>query len=406
MPPYDGYVPKYRLQKTSGQAVVTLCGKTYYLGPHGTKTSKAEYDRLVMEWLAAGRRLPDRDPEAGFTIDELILAFWEHAERHYRKNGEPTSELSCFKSAVGPVRKLYGHTQAANFGPLCLKACRQMMIESGWERESINKHVGRIKRMFRWAAENELIDASICQALDTVAGLQKGRSKAVETEDVKPVAAAVVDAVRPFVSRQVWAMIELQRLTAMRSGEAVIMRGADITMTGNVWIYVPESHKTEHHGRGREIYLGPKAQAVIKPFLATDLSKYLFSPADAELERLGESRKRSGGRQPGKRYTVDSYRKAIVRACEKAFDMPADLRKIPSTLPEEEIERRRQLASEWREVNCWFPHQLRHSAATYARKHADLDAARIICGHAKENVTEIYAAIDRRKAMEFMEQHG
>jgi hypothetical protein len=34
--------PKYRKHRASGQAVVTLNGHDYYLGPHGTKASKAE----------------------------------------------------------------------------------------------------------------------------------------------------------------------------------------------------------------------------------------------------------------------------------------------------------------------------------------------------------------------------
>ena len=51
-------LPKHRKHKASGQAIVTLSGKMHYLGPHGTKTRHVEYDRLIQEWLAHGRRLP------------------------------------------------------------------------------------------------------------------------------------------------------------------------------------------------------------------------------------------------------------------------------------------------------------------------------------------------------------
>jgi len=37
--------PKYRKHRASDRAIVTLNGKDHYLGPHGTKASKAEYDR-------------------------------------------------------------------------------------------------------------------------------------------------------------------------------------------------------------------------------------------------------------------------------------------------------------------------------------------------------------------------
>ena len=48
---------------------------------------------------------------------------------------------------------------------------------------------------------------------------------------------------------QVWAMVELQRLSGMRPGEVVTMRTCDLDTSGRVWAYTPESHKTEHHGR-------------------------------------------------------------------------------------------------------------------------------------------------------------
>ena len=48
-------IPKYRKHRGSGQAIVTIAGRDHYLGPHGTKASRIEYDRLIMEWLASGR---------------------------------------------------------------------------------------------------------------------------------------------------------------------------------------------------------------------------------------------------------------------------------------------------------------------------------------------------------------
>jgi len=49
------FIPTYRKHRRSGQAVVHLNGKDHYLGRYGTAASKAEYDRLIGEWLAAGR---------------------------------------------------------------------------------------------------------------------------------------------------------------------------------------------------------------------------------------------------------------------------------------------------------------------------------------------------------------
>ena len=49
-------VPGYRLHKASGQAIVALGGRQIYLGPFGSQVSKDEYDRIIAEWLANGRR--------------------------------------------------------------------------------------------------------------------------------------------------------------------------------------------------------------------------------------------------------------------------------------------------------------------------------------------------------------
>ena len=78
--------PSYRKHKRSGQAVVTLNGQDFYLGTHGSKASKAEYDRLIGEWLTNGRtRL---DVELGqITISELCSAYWKFAQGYYVKNG-------------------------------------------------------------------------------------------------------------------------------------------------------------------------------------------------------------------------------------------------------------------------------------------------------------------------------
>lgn len=46
--------PRYRKHKPSGQAIVTLAGKDFYLGPHGSQASKSEDDRLIGEWLSIG----------------------------------------------------------------------------------------------------------------------------------------------------------------------------------------------------------------------------------------------------------------------------------------------------------------------------------------------------------------
>ena len=236
--------PSYRLHKPTGQAVVRLNGRDLYLGRHNTQASKAEYDHLIAEWLANGRRLPRADGQECLTITELIARFWkQYVQPHYRKpDGTPTSEPDNFRLALRPLKATCGTLSARDFGPLALQTVRQAMIDAGGSRGYINKHVRRIKLMFRWAVENKIVPPSVYHGLQAVSGLRLGRSDARETEPVTPVADQYVDAVRVHVSRQVWAIVELQRLTGMRSGEVVIMRGSDLDMVGKLWLYRPTSH--------------------------------------------------------------------------------------------------------------------------------------------------------------------
>jgi integrase len=392
--------PAYRLHKPTGQAVVTLGGRDHYLGRHGTPESKAEYDRLVAEWLAAGRMPPAQSLGPGPTVNEMILAYVRHADAYYTMDGRPTKEPQDIRFALRPLRKLYGDRPAREVGPLAIKAVRQVMIDSGLCRNEVNKRVGKIKRAFKWAVSEELVPPSVYHGLQAVSGLRHGRADVRESKPVRPVPDAFVDAIRPHVSRQVWAMVELQRLTGARPGEVVIMRTIDVDMTGRVWCYVPSSHKTEHHGKERRIYLGPAAQAVLRPWLRADLMAYLFSPAEATDERKAESRRRRKTpvqpsqqdrskhrpkKRPGIHYTTESYRRAIAYGVRKA-----NAERARSGEPS---------------VPSWHPHQLRHNAATRLRREFGLDVARAVLGHSSPAVTEVYAELDMAKA-EAMERVG
>ena len=55
MPRKKPRVPSYCLHKRSGQAIVVLSGKMFYLGPYGSEVSKREYDRVVGEWCSPPR---------------------------------------------------------------------------------------------------------------------------------------------------------------------------------------------------------------------------------------------------------------------------------------------------------------------------------------------------------------
>jgi hypothetical protein len=114
MPRLIAATPKYRLHRASGQAMVTLAGKDHYLGPWKSKASRLEYDRLVGEWLAAGRPTSAPSTVQEITVSEVCVRFFRHAREHYQKNGRPTGTADNDKPALRWLRfRPVGHQGSA-----------------------------------------------------------------------------------------------------------------------------------------------------------------------------------------------------------------------------------------------------------------------------------------------------
>ena len=400
MPARSALVPKYCLHKPSGRAYVRIRGKVVYVGEYGTANSKAKYGRLVAE-LAANCVVPIA-PTSELAVVELVAGYLDYAESYYR-----TRWLDNIKLAIKMVKDLYGQEPVASFSPLCLLTIQQKMASRGVTRSYVNKQVGIVKRMFKWGVSRTLVPPTIYTALSTVEGLRIGRSAARESKPVLPVDDEVVEVTLPHLPLVVANMVRFQRLTGARPGEVCMIRPCDVDRTGEVWQYRPESHKTEHHGRERIVYIGPQAQQVLLPYLLRDAEAYCFSPAESEGKRHEDQRARRRTRvQPSQRnrqkakpkrtfrtaYTKDSYNTAITRGIRKANKIrtaeAVDMRMEPMLLPH------------------WHPNQLRHSKATEIRRQFGLEAAQVILGHARADVTEVYAERDSALAVEVAKRIG
>jgi integrase len=282
------------------------------------------------------------------------------------------------------------------------------MIGAGLSRGVINTRVGRIKRLFKWAVAEELVPPSVYHGLQAVAGLSFSRSLARETEPIRPVPDLHVAATLSFVSPHVAAMVKVQRLTGMRSGELVLMRPADIDTTGEIWIYEPFDHKGRWRGQKKIVPLGLGAQQILAPFLTRDPNTFLFSPAESEQWRLenrppyhGQQRKtptypselrrrqkekearrrRKSTCSKGERYDTNSYRRAIEYGLRKA-------KKSGFPIPH------------------WHPHQLRHNRGTEVRRKYGIEAAQVALGHAHADVTEVYAEKNLELAVKIAREMG
>ena len=132
------------------------------------------------------------------------------------------------------------------------------------------------------------------------------------------------------------------------------------------------------------IFIGPQAQDVLRPYLVRAHDAYCFDPRESAILETSHdtaTTQRANAKCPrpsrrGDHYTKDSYRRAVDRACRRA------------------------------EVKPWSPNQLRHSLATDIREKYGIEAAQNVLGHAKADVTQIYAERDRQQAAKIMREVG
>src|SRR5262249_61742709 len=119
-------VPTYRKNPRDNSARCWVAGRGWvHLGPWQSPESIAEFNRICAE-LQTQPAAVTAAPRGPLTVGEVLVAFREHALRHYRRpDGTATKELGEYRSAAVHLRELYGQTPAAEFGPLALQAVRQ-----------------------------------------------------------------------------------------------------------------------------------------------------------------------------------------------------------------------------------------------------------------------------------------
>ena len=216
---------------------------------------------------------------------------------------------------------------------LSLKAVRKMILDSGASRKYINDLTQIVKQIFRWGVSEELVPETVYRALLTVDGLRQVRTKAREPAPIGPVDDAVVDATLPYLPPVVADMVRFQRLSGARPGEVCRLRPMDLDRGGEIWTYRPASHKTQHHGKSRIIFVGPHAQAVLLPYLDRPADTYCFDPRESVRKKIEAQRakrktriqpsqrnrrKANPKRVPGGFYRTNAYLWAIKRAVDKA----------------------------------------------------------------------------------------
>ena len=269
--------PKYGLHKATKQAIVCHNGRMIYLGAYGSEKSHQRYQEFLEEWKSlrhqSSRPRQERSADQELidaitpvtlrlkcrqglkvSLDELILVYKRHAKQYYVKNGKVTREAEMIEEITTHLGKQHGLDKVDDFGPVDLDNFRDTLIDDyDWSRKYINKQIVRVIAMFKWGAKKEIYSASVHVQLMALGGLKKGRTKARENQGVTCVEDVLVQRTLPRLPEIVADMVRFQLFTGSRPGEVCSIRPSDLDRSRNVWLYRPDSHKTEHHEKDRVI---------------------------------------------------------------------------------------------------------------------------------------------------------
>jgi integrase len=224
----------------------------------------------------------------------------------------------------------------------------------------------------------------------------------------------LVERTLPHLPPHVAGILELMLHTGMRPGEACRILLAEIDRSAEVWLYRPSRHKTAHHGHARVIAIGPKAQAVLRRFIRVrcpdsgavgrpeilDSSHTSDGVASAPVEAHSPSETVfSPWWQREERYLeMRRARKTKVQPSQENR-RKEEAQRVPGTtfLPTT-IAHAVRLACERHQLPHWHPNQLRHTHATLVRRAFGLEAAQVVLGHSKADITQVYAERDEALA--------
>ncbi len=339
--------PKLCVHKRTQRAYATdpATGKQIQFGIAGETGTDAAYRMWIADLAARRAEVPSGLPAGSSpSLAELIDDYTSWAKRYYVKRGKITSELKMIAANTSILLDLFPQgTRADHFGPIQLKAVRQAYIVKDWNLATINNQMSRLTRMFRWGVEHELIKPEQLVSLKAVKGLSPGRCEARVSDPILPVPPDDVRKVAAKCKPVVRAMLLTHLLTGMRTGELCDLLASRIDQSRLPWLYVPLTHKNEHHGKERPIYLGPEARTILLPWIER-----------ANGGRLWLTRGRGN-------FTPNIYSANIERACRRAG------------------------------VPRFRPLQIRHTAGTIFRREAGIEGAQALLGHAHLKTSEIYA---------------
>lgn len=353
-------IPKYRKHSTGNQGMGQWKKKRQlFNGKFNSPESRREYETWLQEVVL--RDSPDRQvPRDGSaTVARCMLLFLNHACDYY--GAQRPSEYYNFIPVAQDFAELHGSVPIGQIEPKHLKGFAEHLAKTPgrrgftkdgqakpWQRSRgyCNACLRRTRQMLKWLSEEGYCPASVYHGSLAVTGLKAGKTTAKETEQRTPV--DMLDLARTLrrLSPTLQAMVRVQWLTGCRPGQVCAMRNDEIAKgSDGLWVWTPKRHKSAAKGKTLTIFLGPRCQEILGPFLSD--REYVFTPT---------------GNSAGAYYKASSYHHAVKKAAAKVGVKP------------------------------WTPHQVRHARGTEVEDRYDVLAASATLGHAKLDTTKLYTS--------------
>lgn len=299
-------------------------------GPYGSAESKRKFDQLVGYYLLSNQASTFGVDSNELAWAEAANAYLDFAKTYYHQS----TEAENLRLALQPIAEVFPEMLIKEFKAPHFKQIQQWWVRKGVSRGYANKQCERLLRVIKRLCAEGFMPVENYQQIKCVDPLRKGRTAARETQPIRPVSDAMVEATLPFLSPIVAAMVRFQRLTGCSPGEVVKIKPSMVDRSGEVWEIRLDEHKTAYRGHDRTIYVGPAAQEVLAPFLTKrNEASFCFQPCEVmrelrrqrELQRVtplscgnrkGTNRAERPRKKPGACYTTQSYGHAIANSPE------------------------------------------------------------------------------------------
>lgn len=396
--------PSYLCHKATGRGYSRINGKVvYWPGKYGANESKAAHRLYCAQLLAHGNdaakatRPESENEHKQVIVATLVKDFLAWADSYYRTpDGTKTTTDARHRQTAQTLLDLFASFPVCQFGPKQVRLFLTTLIEKGLARKTINYRLGALKQMWKWAAYGGIVHTDDYNRIRDFPALRAGRLGLPEPKKITPVSQAVFAATLPFLRPPYNAIASLQRLTGCRPSEILALRPGDIDYNSTPWKWTLEKHKSQWRGKEKVLYFGPQARQILEPLLENVAEHELvFSGHKIRTSRIEERRDKA--RAQGRRVQDRSGRPSRATKGRKP---PGE--KVQLWSYENEIARAAAFAG----VEHWTPNQLRHLKATELRRDFGLEAAQIGLGHAKADVTQIYAERDETRLKKIAEETG